>query len=128
MKAAKVAPELAAFAGKPPEQIVGAQRVHGYAGSRCEQPNQHTTKENEMAREKPRKARTAEASTPTAAEAVPRKRNYTRRAAAQPAEGPRFGVFDDGSLVLSTAKCKGSLTPSEVRDLAKFINGLQEAK
>lgn len=125
----KLASEALAFIGAPPREIVGAKRVFGYAGSRCEQANQHTKpKENDMPRGKAPKARTTEPGATTPTEETPRKRKYTRRAAAQPAGSPRFGVFDDGSLVLSTAGCKGTLTPSEVRDLAKFINGLQPAK
>lgn len=125
----KLASEALAFIGAPPQEIVGAKRVFGYAGSRCEQPNQHSThKENEMARTKAPKARTAEPSSTPSTEEPTRKRKYARRAASQSAAGPRFGVFDDGSLVLSAAKCKGTLTPSEVRDLAKFINGLQHEK
>ena len=43
--------------------------------------------------------------------------------AASPAKGERarFGVFEDGSVLISTARCDGSLEPEEAQALFAFM-------
>lgn len=41
-------------------------------------------------------------------------------------DGPRFGVFDDGSVQISTASCSGSLTADDATALVDFIQRLKK--
>lgn len=35
--------------------------------------------------------------------------------------GPRFGVFDDGSVTLKLPDCKGQIAPQEAREFLSFL-------
>lgn len=37
------------------------------------------------------------------------------------AAGPRFGVFDDGSVTVNLAACKGQIAPDEAREFLAFL-------
>lgn len=36
-------------------------------------------------------------------------------------DGPKFGVFDDGSVTLSLPGCKGQMVPQEAREFVAFL-------
>lgn len=100
--------------------IAAAERLKATAGARVHrlgEPDEIT--EDAM----PRKASTE--SKPAPAEA-PKKRGrkpgvkYAKKASA-PASGPKFGVFDDGSVTLALPGCKGHLIPQEAREFVAFL-------
>ena len=46
---------------------------------------------------------------------------YAKKPAAIPSTGPRFGVFDDGSVTLNLPACKGQIAPTEARQFLDFL-------
>ena len=135
-----LSPAALAFLGRPPETAsTKARPVRGYAGKICEQPNQHT-KEPDMPRGVyERKPKTAPAdSAPEAPEKKPRRkkaakpartaRKAPRRAARlvmQHVPGPRFGVFEDGSVEVRLPDCRGTISGDDAAALHAFITKLR---
>lgn len=48
-----------------------------------------------------------------------------RLGALAPVSGPRFGVFDDGSVQIETEECRGKLNAGDASDLVAFIERLK---
>lgn len=51
----------------------------------------------------------------------PTKRKYTKRAKASAADGPRFGVFEDGTIELALPGCSGTIGAEDARALVGFL-------
>lgn len=101
------------------EAVEAAHRIRAQTGARVHrlgEPDEIT--EDAM----PRKA-----STEPKVEASPgpkkrgRKPGSTSAKKAAPTTGPRFGVFDDGSVTLNLPGCKGQMIPQEAREFVGFL-------
>lgn len=114
--------------------IAAAERIKAQAGARVHrlgEPDELT--EDTMPRKastepKPETPATKKRGRPAKAKAPPdlppvsnavRTRKY--RIAETNPKGPRFGVFDDGSVTLALPGCKGQMVPEEARDLVAFL-------
>lgn len=96
------------------DAIAAAERIRARAPVRAHRLGQpDELQEDSM----PRKASTE----PTAEGPKKRGRKPGQKAAPRPANGPRFGVFDDGSVTLNLAGCKGQLVPQEAREFLSFL-------
>lgn len=108
--------------------IAAAERIKAQAGAirahRLGEPDELT--EEAM----PRKASTEPKPEPTTrkkrgrpAKAKPEKpaRKPRQKLVMEHVAGPRFGVFDDGSVTLALPGCKGQMVPEEARDLVAFL-------
>lgn len=94
--------------------IAAAERLKAQAGARVHRLGQpDELQEDSM----PRKASTK----PTAEGPKKRGRKPGQKAAPRPANGPRFGVFDDGSVTLNLPSCKGTIVPQEAREFLSFL-------
>ena len=98
--------------------IEAASRIRSQAGARVHRLGERDElTEDSM----PRKASTEPKAEPTEA---PKKRGrkpgvtYAKPAATN---GPRFGVFDDGSVTLNLPGCKGTIVPQEAREFLGFL-------
>lgn len=94
--------------------IAAAERLKAQAGARVHrlgEPDELT--EDSM----PRKS----SAEPTADAPKKRGRKPGQKSAPRPANGPRFGVFDDGSVTLELPGCKGHLVPQEAREFVAFL-------
>lgn len=56
---------------------------------------------------------------------ITRKKRAARAKPAPNGDARRFGVFDDGSVVIETAACKGTLAAEEAAALVEFIGRLR---
>lgn len=122
----RLAPEAAAFIGKPPAAPPHGRAVRGYAGSINEQPNQHTKEGETMPTGVyPRKKRAAKpVDKPVKPDAeAQRKATVTKAAKPKPNGNAnrRFGVWDDGTVELSLPKCAGTIAAEDARQLVDFI-------
>lgn len=100
--------------------IAAAERLRASAGARVHRLGEP---DELMEEAMPRKASTEPKPD---ADPTPKKRGrrpgvkYAKKAA-PPTSGPRFGVFDDGSVTLNLAGCKGQLVPQEAREFVSFL-------
>lgn len=140
-----LAPELAAFIGQPIKPTTPGKIVRGYAGLGGDGRTGTThDKENDMPRgvydRKPKTDQPKEATAPARPEkrkaapagkrvkkaATPRK---APRRAAKPvvplAAGPRFGVFEDGSVEVRLPDCRGTISGDDAAALHAFITKLR---
>lgn len=122
-----------------PAAVAAAERIRAQAGARVHrlgEPDELT----EEAMPRGVYDRTKKASKPAEpnpdAEAKPAKKKPGRKAKAKPEKaarkpraklvtehvaGPRFGVFDDGSVTLNLPECKGQIAPVEAREFLGFL-------
>lgn len=100
--------------------IAAAERLKAQAGARvhrlCE-PDE--LQEDSM----PRKSSTEPK---PEAPAIPKKRGRPAKAKAEGAKprksaAPRFGVFDDGSVMIELPHCAGQMNPAEVQQFTGFL-------
>ena len=140
-------PELAAYIGRPVKPSVAPVRVEGYAGhlraDRIESaPPAPTEQETPMPTGVyPRKKKAAPKTTASEFTSVApapkpnlahhgekpakgRKARAERKAKAMngsPASGPRFGVFEDGTIELKLPGCSGTIAAEDARGLVGFL-------
>lgn len=132
-------PAVLAFLGRPPATAsLKARPVRGYAGSICEQPNQHT-KENDMPRgvyerkpkETPTQPQQPESTRRRKKKPAPAKKPRKASRRARPklvmtrVPGPRFGVFEDGSVEVRLPDCRGTISGDDAAALHAFITKLR---
>ena len=122
-----IAPELAAFIGRaPPAQPRGTPVIGACdCGARIKD-SRSTTEEPMPTGVYPRKKKdSTEAGKPAAKPAKVKGRPATKQAAPnapqKPAGGPRFGIFEDGSIELRVPGCTGRIRPADARDLVTFM-------
>lgn len=114
-----LAPEAIAFIGRPPAALPIATRAHRMDGD--------ITEENPIPTGVyPRKPKATPAAKPEAPAKV-RKPRAKAKAKAEPkvrakaATGPRFGVFEDGTVELKLPTCSGVVGPDDARALVGFL-------
>ena len=126
-----LAPELAAFIGHPVKPSVTPTRIEGYAGhlradkaepAATPQPTQEPLMPTGVYQRK--KAASKAVGKPEAKAAKAKKPAAKAKAPAAPkarATGPRFGVFEDGTVELRLASCAGIIAPTEAREFLAFL-------
>lgn len=127
MSALSIAPALAAYIGRPVKPSVTPTRVEGYAGHlRADRPAATTEQETTMPtgvypRKKKAEKPAAEPSQKPAKARKPRA-NATTKAALKPrTTGPRFGVFEDGTIEIKLPTCTGVVGTDDARALVGFL-------
>lgn len=115
-----LAPELAAYIGRPPAALPVATRAHRMDGD--------ITEENPMPTGVyPRKPKATPAAKPEAPAKARKPRAKAKVKAAPKARAtkattsPRFGVFEDGTVELRLASCTGIIAPTEAREFLAFL-------
>lgn len=118
-----LAPEAIAFIGRPPAALPIATRAHRMDGD--------ITEENPMPTGVyPRKPKATPAAKPEAPAKVRKPRAKAKakaepkvraKAAQKATTGPRFGVFEDGTVELRLASCTGIIAPTEAREFLAFL-------
>lgn len=93
--------------------IAAAERLKAQAGARVHRLGEpDELQEDSM----PRKS-----STEPKTEPAPEPKKRGRKPGQRAQNGPRFGVFDDGSVTLELPGCKGHLVPQEAREFVAFL-------
>ena len=112
--------------------IEAASRIRSQAGARVHrlgEPDELTQEATMPTGIYPRKKKAESSPTePTEGAAKPAKAKPGRKPKAKAAKlvmehvpGPRFGVFDDGSVTLNLPGCKGTIVPQEAREFLGFL-------
>jgi hypothetical protein len=111
-----LAPEAIAFIGRPPAALPIATRAHRMDGD--------ITEENPMPTGVyPRKPKATPAAKPEAPAKArkPRAKATPKAAPKSRTDGPRFGVFEDGTIELKLPTCTGVVGPDDARALVGFL-------
>ena len=127
-----LAPELAAFIGRPPAaRHPDAKAIHGRAGLAHHGATSRSVTEPPEAKENPmptgvylRKKKPAVVkicAAETARAKKPAAMVKPKAPAKARATGPRFGVFEDGTVELRLASCAGIIAPTEAREFLAFL-------
>lgn len=130
-----LAPELAAFIGRPPAKPAkgvfvpgdfSRSQAHPHSSKNATPTTEGETMPRGVYERKPRaskveakpEARPAKARTKRPEGKGPR---VTRKSRQRPADGARFGVFEDGTIRLNLPSCTGIVGPDDARDLVGFL-------
>lgn len=111
---------------EPTAAIAAAERIRSRVGARVHrlgQPDEIT--EDAMPRKASTEPKVVKVTKITDPIGGPKKRGRkpgsTNAKKAAPTTGPRFGVFDDGSVALNLPSCKGQMIPQEAREFIGFL-------
>lgn len=129
-----LAPELAAFIGRAPIAQPHGVPVKGSCDQGARLRESRTTTEPEELMPTgvyPRKPKAEKEATEPAAKPAKKKAKAPAakvkpKAPQKPASGPRFGVFEDGTVELRLAGCKGMIAPDDAAALHDFIARLRK--
>lgn len=107
--------------------IAAAERIRAQAGARVHrlgEPDELTEEAMPRGVYDRKKPADKPAKSEPKADAPPKAKRVRKpgaKIAMEHVPGPRFGVFDDGSVTLSLPGCKGQLVPQEAREFVAFL-------